>query len=205
MTKTRYIVCEKCGAKIRDALFNESSPTYATMQEKEYCWSCAYWSDVIRKRGKDLEVINGVCYDFQPRQRFPIPSHVYLGMDGKNMFILRNDGQVKRSNDVWLIGNVPEAFRKELSDTAIEITNQAFAVLSRRRIECRDKGCFDRYQCIYYNNSREELTGPYNKIPENWVPGSENCNSFLSEEELKNFTPTIDSQQFHNMFKIIGL
>ena len=202
MTGTRYIICENCGAKIRDQGFNESSPIYADMQRDEICWECAYWKRILSDKGMRIVVIDGLCYDFKPWVG-KIPPNATLGGNGKLLHIATFKGKICKSNDAWLIGKVPERFRTSLPDNAVEITRRAYRTLSKRRIMCNDIGCLDRYTCVFYDKTIEENNEPFNKVPENWVEGSEFCKSFLSEGELKRFTPQIDSKQFHNLIKLI--
>lgn len=205
MTKTRFIICERCGAKIRDQGFNENSPAYASMLHDETCWSCAYWKGVVSDKSMNLVIVDGTCYDFKPWVSPPYPPNATMGMNGRKFFILSLDGKIHRSNDAWLIGKVPWNFRRELPDNAVEITMTAYAKLRNRRVYCCDKGCLDRYSCLFYDMNIEDKAEPFNSIPHDWVSGKEYCSSFLGVEELKKFTPPIDSKQFHNIIKLISV
>lgn len=202
MTKVRYIICEKCGSKIRDQGYNANSPVYADMLRDETCWQCAFWNRVVSDKTRRLVVIDGTCYDFKPWVRPPYPANAVMGMNGKPLFILNMKGKVEKSNDAWLIGKVPPIFREWLPDNAIQITRTAYQKLKTRGIYCNDIGCLDRYKCLFFNKAKEEYIGPFNSVPDDWVEGNEFCTSFLSEGELKNFTPQIDSKQFHNLIKL---
>lgn len=51
-----------------------------------------------------------------------------------------------------------------------------------RNQDCDRKGCFDRYDCIWYNVEKE--TEPWNKIPKNHVPGEERCPRCVLRQHL---------------------
>lgn len=81
--------------------------------------------------------------------------------------------------------------KKELLESGIELPpaifvtyNIAKSVNARRNgnQDCDRKGCFDRYDCIWYNTAAEKK--PWNRIPKNHVPGEERCPRCVLRQHL---------------------
>ncbi len=182
--KTTQHKCPCCG-KI---FWSFNSDIEAKSYNKEWngylCRDCAVWLDYINKENPYTEVIAGVCYDFLPPQTNIRPGDM---LGGKGMkYILKKDGSTKKSNDIWKIGVVPQRFKERLSDTGWWISKKNFSHLRYGWYLCDNKGCYDRYHCLRYD-IRQEKSGPYNTIPENWIIGDEKCPIFINANEIEDF------------------
>lgn len=201
MSKIVYIICESCGKKIRADCYNKSSNIYKRMFAESVCYDCAYWLEIIENMPETYEIIDGVCYDFQPFCPKEKAKTANLGSNGKRMYILKNDGSVKMSNDVWDKGHVPKQFLDKLKDTAIFIPREVYEPLTIRKATCENKGCYDRYHCFFYDFRIEYDKGPFNKIPKDWITGNEYCRAFANIAKIRGFNPTIDSIHFLDLLK----
>ena len=201
MRKIAYIICEKCGKKIRADCYNKSSGIYNRMLSESICYDCAYWLEMTDNMPETYEIVNGICYDFQPYCNKIKAKTANLGHNGKIFYILKNDGSVLMSNDVWNKGEVPAQYKDKLKDTAIFIPREIYEPLTRRRAVCENKGCYDRYHCFFYDFRIEYDTGPFNKIPRDWIIGNEYCKAFANIAKIPGFNPTIDSLHFLDLLK----
>lgn len=178
--KVRYIVCEKCGRKEplkTPASDNES--VSQIMMDKCYCYECAYWEAVKNGLFGEYVTINGVCYLPLPPVSKEDALVGILGQGGKKMFMLKSDGEAIYSNDCWIIGMVPQRLLKDFPDTAFSINKRAYNLISRNTRKCVKRGCMDRYHCYFYDMECEP-SGPFNKIPKDYVVGSEKCTRFVN-------------------------
>ena len=199
MRKTRYIICEECGKKVRDC-FNANSSVYQKMIAESLCYECAYWKNIIENWKDTYYVIDGICYDFQPFHDGN-EANIMLGSNGKNYYALTTECHAIHSNDVWVKGTVPERFRDILKDSAYHITGDAYNILSNGCHICKNKGCYDRYHCFFYDYRNEYGIGPYNVIPRNWVAGNEHCKSFIDIRKIKGLNIIVDSEHFLDIMK----
>lgn len=171
--------CNSCGNTFWD--FTDSKENWSGA----VCSDCAIWLELIRTGRPYLETIAGICYDFLPPQK-DIGAGDTLG-GGRMRYILKKDGSVKKSNDIWKVGVVPYRFRDKLPDTGWWITRKVYYRLLRGTFSCENMGCYDRYHCLRYNIKSEYGTGPYNIIPKNWIVGDERCPSFCNILEIEHF------------------
>lgn len=173
--------CKSCGCKMLFQGYDLKHRLTHSMLEKQYCYECAYWQDKIDYPEEYLEVVGERALKILPLVTNRDTS-MFLGTRGKMRYFIRNDSSLFKSNDVWLIGIIPERFRSLLKTTAKEITSQAFNNLYRNTKRCHARGCFDRYQCLRYKQDIEKTNGPFNKVPKNWKTGDEHCKYFLNAE-----------------------
>lgn len=174
--------CSICGKRVCNAFFDKESPIYLQMVEKNCCYDCAYWEDLIANPPENMEVVNQTLYDFKP---YIEPK---LGMFlGQTMWILKKDGTPMMSNDVWNKGKIPLQFRDRLPDTAYEVSKKTYKKLTTGRMGCRSVGCFDRYHCYRYDYRHEFGQAPYNRVPRDWIVGDEGCPAFINLREIKHF------------------
>lgn len=184
-----YIICDKCGTKENAVGIEEQAKTnaiYKLMISKSLCYKCAWWLNFVNGNPKNLEIIDGYAYIFNPMVKDVQPNMI-LGQNGKKLMILRKDNSIAVSNDVWTIGKVPLAFYNEYPETAWFINTYAFNVLKARRGNlCDKKGCYDRYHCLVYNILNEKVK--YNNIPRDYIVGSERCGSFINiNKDIRNY------------------
>lgn len=178
--KIRYLICEKCGKK--EVLNNppcQDSNIANIMLSKCYCYECSSWEVIKADKSGKYQIINGVCYMVLPSVSKKDACTNILGQDGKEMYFLLEDGNVIYSNDTWLVGRVPQTYMGELQDTGWLITKRAYNIIRRAKWFCRKKGCMDRYHCYLYTLLAEK-DGPFNKIPKDYIVGSEHCGRFVN-------------------------
>lgn len=174
--------CSICGGPMDIEEYDTRAILTKKMQAKHLCFACAFWKDKIDNPVPGREIINGCHYVFHEWLRQPIP---FQGSGGHRYYILRNDGSVMRSNNVWFQGHIPERFRPQLPDTAKLITKRAYyAIKGLECFKCQRKGCWDRYHCYFYDRSIEAENGPWNEIPANHKIGDELCESFLNLDTM---------------------
>ena len=115
--------CSCCGKKYWP-LSVADSPITKKMMEEQVCYDCANWKTLIEQPKEHGEIIAGIYYDFLPPQKIDAPG-LFLG--GERMkYIYKKDGTVKKSNDIWKVGEVPITFREQLPDTGWWITKKLF-------------------------------------------------------------------------------
>jgi len=126
----------------------------------------AFW-EWVRESGLPLLVINGYVYSYETLDTAKASS------DKHRYVLMTKPLQVLHIHRILRIGKAPEG----MNDTARIITRGKYSwYLERPNIQCRMKGCFDRYNCALYRKENE--TEPWNEIPEDWVVGNEFCELF---------------------------
>lgn len=174
--------CTVCGQKIYIKNYSAKSPLYQAMCQNQICYECAYWQNIINHPFKYMQIVNQTLYEFLPWKE-PCLGQIL----GQKMFILHKSGKPMKSNDVWEKGRIPYRFQKYLPDTAYLIEKKTYTKLTKGRVGCVARGCYDRYHCYRYNYRIEFETGPYNQVPKDWVVGNEKCPAFINLREIKNF------------------
>lgn len=190
--------CSLCNKKffIPDFAYNKSkNEYYKYIVQNGLCYECAYWSDLISSPPKYLQIANGKSYKFLP---FVKNKKVFmtLGGSGQVRYFITKDFQTFKSNDVWLIGTIPEQFRKELQDTGWFCDARVYRKITNFNGRCEAIGCLDRYKCFRYDLTKEPKDGPYNIVPENWIPGGEHCGFFINIDSILNYNSLITNQKF---------
>lgn len=184
-----YIVCDKCGRKENVVGIEElakQDEKCRLMISECLCSTCATWEQFIKNKSPNAEIIDGYAYIFNPYVLDISPGTI-LGQKGRKFRILRKDGIVKKSNDVWNIGKVPEHYRDQLPDTAWFITTKGYNILNALQGRlCNKKGCYDRYHCLVYDIVNEKVK--YNSIPRDYIVGTERCGSFVNiNKDIRNY------------------
>lgn len=174
--------CKICGSHQDLGSYDKRALIYKKMKEEQLCFTCAFWKDKIDNPVANREIINGCHYTFHPWIEKP---QAFLGHAGSPYYVLRNDGTVARSNNVWFQGNIPERFRTQLPDTAKLITRHAYyKIIDEICFSCPKKGCWDRHHCYFYHKDEYEPDGPYNIVPDNYKIGGEKCALFLDKTKM---------------------
>ena len=177
--------CVYCGKDICTFNFDKKSPIYLMMRKVGCCYECAYWENLYDNPLEHMEVIEHTLYDFLPYRE---PR--FGEMLGSTMYILRIDGTPVYSNDVWKKGKIPNYFLHKFPETAYPISKKTYKKLTTGRMGCVAIGCLDRYHCYRYNIQNELKTGPYNKVPRDWIVGDEKCPAFINLKEIKHYNYT---------------
>lgn len=178
--------CTICGSKFLMQGYDSQQRIGHLMQTRQICHTCAYWQDLIIRRPEHTEVMGRRCYKVYPLADRSDKT-VILGGRGKKRYFIRPDHTVLMSNDIWMIGMVPDRFAEHFPETIKEITRKAYVKLNNNPRVCKARGCFDRYNCLRYNLSIEaDEIGAYNTPPSNWKPGDEHCMYFINSDNIKN-------------------
>lgn len=168
--------CNICGQTIRQKNYDPLSELSQLAEQRHICCICAFWVYLHEQHIKGLEVIRGSAFIIRPYTRRPI--NLLQAGYGQEHYIRRFDGTLIKSNNVWYQGAVPDIFRQYFPDTADFLTLMGYQQLLNDPFVCNAKGCFDRYTCFRYNIKADEKQ--YNTLPANYVPGSENCPSYVT-------------------------
>lgn len=198
MVLKRYIICDKCGRKVAADWADDDVGLHKRMLELSYCDTCAYWHDILNNKPDNYEIIGGVCYrvlPYVPKRKSQIGA--IFGSNRKRFWLLKSDGTIYKSNDMWVVGKIPKQFWFE--DTAWIITPKTHKKLAERPVcrKCNSIGCYDRYHCLYYDWS-SEIDGGFNAIPRDHIVGSDGCKNFINiNKDIKNYNPfhIFDSKQ----------
>lgn len=176
--------CTLCGNKIWAQGYDIQHRISRIMFQKNICYDCAYWEELIAYPPQYMEVLENQCLRLHPVVEEKKKT-IILGGKGKMRYFMRSDGTLFRSNDIWQIGLIPERFRSQLPNTVLEISQVGYTRLSKDKRKCFARGCFDRYNCFRYDLTIEDTdSGAFNTIPPKWKVGDEHCRSFLNLSEI---------------------
>lgn len=188
--------CEVCDKKfLRIKRVPKGADDLSGMVDSRHiCYECAYWLQFIEKRPEHIQIANGVCYQIFPFIEEPTLS-MLLGGDGKKRFFVTKDRQVIKSNDIWVIGTIPERFRDQLPDTGWFCNKSVYGRLFNFNKMCREVGCLDRYKCFRFRTELELENGPFNQLPKKWNVGDEHCRYFIHTDGIENYVSPIAINQ----------
>lgn len=183
----RVRVCSECGKKFVYLSTNDySGEYYKNISQKGMCFECAYWESLANADNEHIQVADGVCYRILPYVENP-DMFTILGGNGVVRYFVTKDFNTVKSNDVWMIGRVPERFRKYFPDTGWFCHKRIYKRILNFNLKCSEAGCFDRYKCLRFRTEIELRNGPYNKVPDNWKKGDEHCSKFTDTDLVYNF------------------
>lgn len=178
-------ICTHCGKEIAKNNQPTKGAISKIMQNTGMCYECAYWTNFMDSPPPYLEIIGGTCYNVCPMAK-RVPNAMLGSKNTK--YILRKDGSVERSNDIWNLGDVPLSFRNKLRDTAYWVDKRIYDRLKDFGLRrCKAKGCMDRYHCLQFDYRIEFDEGPYNIVPITWIVGDENCKDFINMLKIRGF------------------
>lgn len=180
-----FRTCSLCGKRIWNQGYDQDSHIYHIMTKDKVCYDCAYWKDLIDYPPEYMEVLGHQCLRLHPVADKKNKA-LLLGGRGKMRCFMRKDGTLFRSNDIWIIGNIPEQFRHALPSTVSEISVRAYNQLKKSTQKCKARACMDRYRCYRYDLNIEKDSGPFNVIPPKWNVGDEHCSFFIDIKDFKN-------------------
>lgn len=106
---TNVLTCKTCGAYSIPGIFLVNDP--------EMCQTCNFWTDLINDvEEKGRVVVDGRHY---VDGGWSEERNSFLGNGGRKFTILKNDGSVIVTNNLWNQGEIPSHFRNVLQDNAI--------------------------------------------------------------------------------------
>ena len=186
----RCSVCDKKFIKVDRVTKGDDDLTHI-VNERQVCYECAYWLNLIANKPDAMQVANGICYQVLPFIEEPTLS-MLLGGGGAKRFFVTKDKQVIKSNDVWVIGKIPKRFREQLPDTGWFCDKKVYGKLLRFNSLCREVGCLDRYKCFRFMVELELENGPFNQLPRKWNVGDEHCRYFINTDWIENYVSPIE-------------
>lgn len=185
--------CKMCGKKflrIDHRVYCCEQSLLEYVKEKDICYECAFWTSLIDNPPDGLQVTGGKCYKVLPFIDNPT-IYMTLGGNGKVRYFLTNEYKLIKSNDVWLIGAIPQRFKSQLPETGWFCSKKAYEKFLSFDGRCYEKGCFDRYKCLRFRAEIELDEGAFNTLPQVWNYGDEHCRDFINTDELDNYVSPI--------------
>jgi|GEM_PF-1004310 hypothetical protein len=179
--------CKECGKSV--FYFNRDIENFEVsrlMWKEKICWECAYWKLFLLAPPKNAEIIGDLYYQVYP---YTDPKTLKAGQwlgSKETHYILRKNGECYRTNDMWLIAQIPPKYQEELKPTAWFTNKHTWESLERSKHRCNVKRCFDRYNCYRYNY-RNEFYDPQPVVPFRWRLGDEHCPAFIPTKDIKDF------------------
>lgn len=170
--------CTRCGTRMLLQGYDTKHRLAHMMKKETICYTCAFWQDIRDYPPDHIEILGDKCLKICPVANKKDKSLI-LGGRGKMRYFIRADLSTFQSNDIWLIGIVPQIFRSDFKPTVREITPKIFKKLQKNGMKCKARGCFDRYHCLRYDLSLEQH-GAFNSIPLKWNAGDERCKFFIN-------------------------
>lgn len=187
-------VCKKKFFRAEYSLKRSSNDILDYAKENGVCFECAYWLHLMKHKPKGFQVANGIAYRVLPFIEQPTIS-MLLGSKGKKYYFVTKRRKLIKSNDVWVIGKIPERFRKDISDTGWFCDKRVYGRLLRFDRLCKEVGCLDRYKCFRFDTKLELKNGPFNKVPEKWVIGGERCGFFINTDLIKDYISPLNNKK----------
>lgn len=176
--------CKSCGSQMLFQGYNIQSRFAHIMQKEGICYECAYWMDIAAYPPDYMEVVGNICMRIYPLADKKDKS-IILGGKGKTRYFMRPDLSLVKSNDIWIIGTIPERFKSAFKTTVVEIPINIYRRLSLNNKKCEARACFDRYHCIRYDIELENNeNGAFNTVPANWKLGGEHCKYFINKQNI---------------------
>lgn len=176
----RIITCKQCGSIINLDDYKPTSSFIQRVKVERLCFDCAYWNDIADNPQPDTAIISGGLYrisnltSYLNGNEVRSPKWTFL----HDMYSY----EAWACTDCKLIGIVPPRFKDRLPDRYHFIEKETYVRLKRYcRTECLSKGCWDRNFCFWYNRSKAETLGAWNEVPDGYIPGGENCESFINK------------------------
>lgn len=109
--------CKSCGVEGYEMSFIRD--TREKLLARGVCFSCNFWEDIIEELPTFL-VIDGAVYRSHPDnpELRKIAGGWGMGFGGVTRHIVKFDGEVIESKNLWCRGPVPDLFRDRVPDNA---------------------------------------------------------------------------------------
>lgn len=178
------IVCKNCGTIVPHNLFYSQTSVAKTMRTKSLCFECVFWESYKESPTPGTYIVSGKLYEFHPVEDIlengssRRAKNLSFAQDMQTMIPVY-------ARNCRCIATVPERYKSDFPDRYRFISERTYTLLINRGYkECRAKGCWDRYQCFWYNKEEAEPKAPWNTIPHYHKLGDENCESFINKETM---------------------
>lgn len=120
--------CEICGKEYNEKDYIEGS-IRSIMEEKHYCFNCAFWEEKVREADEDTFVVNNTRYHGSLVDKNKVKG--FLGFGGADFYVKFNDGRIRHYNNVWCQGDVPEIWREKIPNNATFLTKEEYEKLQK--------------------------------------------------------------------------
>ena len=175
-----FITCKKCGKAIDAYYFSDKPQVLSKIRESELCFDCLFWQDFINNRPENIKIIDGCAWQFIPLKT-PFFKYHCNRPEIKCIFSPTTK-KLFHTTQAKLIGRIPKQFEDELPTEYRFVSGDTYFRLQKYMCNhCRSKGCWDRYQCVWYDESITEPNGPWNRIPKNHKVGDDKCERFINK------------------------
>lgn len=101
--------CKECGKSYKGSWMDERA---RKLEEKQLCFNCSYWSDLIPVRNNAV-IVDGVHYMIGPEDKGGM-----RGFGGRRFDVVFFNGKRITTTNLWHQGTVPDHFRNRLPDNA---------------------------------------------------------------------------------------
>lgn len=188
MAALRTLTCSCCGKTIDLDHYDIRKPFVKRMVDENVCFECRFWKDYIESPTPDTCIVSGKLMNFTP-------IHGWLRKNSRyrtGMMYARDmqTGEAVANLERRVIGTVPTHFTQHLPDQYRWISVDTYERILERQSEwCMMKGCFDRYNCLWYNPEIAEPHGPWNEVSTKHEPGMELCESFINKQTMYDVQP----------------
>lgn len=178
------LTCKYCGKVENMDIYDTTRPYVQRMVQNKTCFACLFWDDYIRNPIPGTVVISGRLCRATLHQE-------YIGHSTKRRktakFVFNvHTRQAEWADDLTVLGRVPPHFYDKIPDGYKFVPEQVYERIKRFLApKCLKKGCFDRYNCFWYDVSIEEENGPWNQLPKDYQPGMEGCESFINKNNME--------------------
>ncbi len=170
--------CNLCGCEVILEKYIPGKPITNLMHTDNLCFRCAYWKNILSDPDKKYEIVGGKAYGYSP-----IATDAILKDRLHTRYVMRNDKSINLLQCSHVIGTVPAEMN--IADTGIFIPRPLYKRLTMwKPFQCRAKGCYDRYSCLWYDAKLQEPNGPWNAIPSTHKTGEEYCKSFIDKNTI---------------------
>lgn len=136
--------CEICTEATEDRWDRMAFREVVGVQRRDrLCFTCAFWTKKIENKGymSRVAVIGDVAHHPQPAVLDSTWGRM-LGCAGARFTILYPDGRVVRSNDVWVQGDIPGAFRSYFPGEATTLKEDAILWEKMVRLQRHEDECW---------------------------------------------------------------
>ncbi len=175
--------CSYCGKTVNLDQYESNRPFYKRMAQARVCFECEFWMRYVENPIPDTYIVSGKMMRF-------IPIHGWVHGNARRVEGMRfaydmHTEEIVCNLERKVLGTVPPQFRELLPDDYRWITKNTYERILFRQYEfCDMKGCYDRYNCFWYNAEKMEADGPWNQLPKNYKPGMELCESFINKNTM---------------------
>lgn len=188
MESQRYIPCAICG-KMQDVIFYRKTNEYSRIWDEQHiCFDCAFWEKFFSRKHDNAYVIDGDVYIINPIQselkRVKRPTHkpdriIHLASPNLKLFLRSWESEMRYQGTL-----TPRLHELHPDDLHYMDQDTWWRLYDFGLSTCPRKGCFDRYNCHLYDPSVSEPDGPWNKLPDDYEVGCEECESFVHKNKI---------------------